>query len=208
MPETWFRDPSQAIRVPWSEPDKPFVKVLIVAHTSFYLFGTLYIVYATKVGEGEIGGRVPMVIHHAVTLFLLTVSLLFADQPKMGLLIQFAHNIADVFLHLAKTFHFANLKTLCELSWVLFAVSFVLSRNFYFGILVKHVIVSGWKQSFMLNLYAYSWPLLVLYALHIFWSLKIAQYSVSYMRHGSAVLEELVENVNTKQTGSIKPHRD
>ncbi|KAL0215340.1 hypothetical protein P9112_007524 [Eukaryota sp. TZLM1-RC] len=197
--EEWFYKPHLSLRMPWTEPDDKFIKISYSLHAGFYTFG-LFLLVSSRTRDPNFEGFWAMFCHHIVTLFLITTSLMLADQPKIGLLIQFCHNIADISLHLAKALHFSAEHNLAEVVFVLFAVTFFFTRILWFGFLLVNVFIG--RHRAQLGIYFYGSPLMLLYALHCVWLLKIVDMTRSILQ-GRSVSAEL-ENMTEKRPVSAQ----
>jgi hypothetical protein len=75
--------------------------------------------------------RREMMIHHIVTIFLIVFSY-GANFIRVGSLVLLVHDASDVFLELAKLFNYAKCQTLCDIGFVIFAISFFVCRLILF----------------------------------------------------------------------------
>lgn len=114
-----------------------------------------------------------MIIHHIVTLLLLSFSWM-VNFTKIGALVLAVHDGCDVFLQLAKLFNYMHFRTLTNLTFAVFAITFFVCRLIIFPgriiytCLVWTVTTGGYKP--WLAYFFFNSLLLSLQVLHIIWS--------------------------------------
>lgn len=83
---------------------------------------------------------VELFLHHWVTIFLIIFSYC-ASQHRIGLNVLIIHDISDIFLYSTKVFHYVDkfgrfhhflLNGATQVAFILFAVSFAVSRNYIY----------------------------------------------------------------------------
>jgi hypothetical protein len=113
---------------------------------------------------------VEYVIHHTTASILVLMSYAGYDHP-MGSYILLIHDISDIFLCLAKIFHYSRHETIVTCNFVLFLIFFVWMRliclpsnfipTFYIAPIVRKACINYWILTFLL----YG----VLQVLHFYW---------------------------------------
>ena len=124
-----------------------------------------------------------MIIHHFVTIFLVTLSYL-TNFTRIGTAILLLHDSADVFLESAKVFNYISKtpgggwsKPICDGLFASFAVTFFITRLIFYP---RHILYSVFvtaRSRFGLS-FAYltfAGLLTILQVLHIFWFYLIAR---------------------------------
>ena len=133
---------------------------------------------------------VEMVVHHVVTLLLLTFSWM-VNFTRIGALVLAVHDGCDVFLQLAKVFNYMqkyDYRTYTDVTFVIFAITFFVCRLVIFPFriiytsLVWTVTEGGYKPWFVY--YFFNGLLLSLLVLHIIWFSFIMGMVVRWLRTG------------------------
>lgn len=127
-----------------------------------------------------------MCLHHMTTIALLGFSWT-CNMIRMGTLVLLLHDIADPFLELAKTTRYIGLHKACDWFFGLFAILFIFTRLFYFpGIILKSTM---YEAPMILPMfpayYIFNSMLLVLLALHVFWTYFILKVAIKALRSGT-----------------------
>jgi len=88
---------------------------------------------------------IEMCVHHSSTVFLISFSYLF-DFARPGILIMSLHDLGDIFLYAAKSAQYRGLRTLADILFASFAISFYVARLMFlpFGI-VYPLAASIWQ---------------------------------------------------------------
>lgn len=106
----------------------------------FWISCCLYIFFETRRKDFT-----EMCIHHFSTVFLISFSYLF-HFARPGILIMCLHDLGDIFLYAAKSAQYRGYKSLADVLFGLFAISFYLARLLFFPIaLVFPLAFSIWK---------------------------------------------------------------
>ena len=133
---------------------------------------------------------VEMVVHHIVTLLLLTFSWM-VNFTRIGALVLAVHDGCDVFLQLAKVFNYMqryNFQAYTDVTFAIFAITFFVCRlvifpfRIIYSSLVWTVTVGGYKPWFVY--YFFNGLLLSLLVLHIIWFSIILSMLVRWLRTG------------------------
>ncbi|KAH8923766.1 LAG1-domain-containing protein, partial [Atractiella rhizophila] len=83
-----------------------------------------------------------MLLHHIITITLLSLSYCCNITP-VGNAILVCMDLCDIFLPAAKLFRYANLRTLCDAFFAIFAVSWVLTRHVLYGRLLYSAVIEA-----------------------------------------------------------------
>uniref|UniRef100_A0A3B5LUT9 TLC domain-containing protein n=1 Tax=Xiphophorus couchianus TaxID=32473 RepID=A0A3B5LUT9_9TELE len=130
-----------------------------------------------------------MLVHHLATIFLITIS--YANNMlRAGTLVMCVHDASDVFLEAAKLANYAKYQRLCDSLFVVFSISFFLTRLIIFPFwIVYSVLFESWQ---IIGPYRAWWLinglLLVLQTLHIIWFYLIARIAVKAIFKGKVCL--------------------
>ncbi|XP_057292775.1 ceramide synthase 5-like isoform X2 [Hydractinia symbiolongicarpus] len=111
-----------------------------------------------------------MFLHHIVTIMLIFSSFAI-NHHRIGVVIMFLHDASDFWLEAAKVFNYAKKQRLCDGLFVMFAISFFITRWIYYPIWVLHAfvfkcvaIIGPWRGHVVeCSL------LIILQILHIYW---------------------------------------
>jgi hypothetical protein len=116
-----------------------------------------------------------MFIHHIVTMALLFFSYI-VNFVRIGTVVLLCHDGSDVFLELAKLFNYMKMGTLCDATFVIFALAFFIGRLVLYPWRVVYVaVVLGSEQvGVWRGFYIFVGLLMVLQVLHLFWFYTIA----------------------------------
>lgn len=154
-----------------------FEKFYFMYFASYYISDLLWI-RTTK--------DIPLLIfHHSVTigLFYITIA---CQRPLFGLATMVLHDWADAFLYFGKITTYLKMRTLSDLSFVIFAILFFYLRLINFG----KIIWAVWfhdvgEQTCTIFLYKFGKCMLIfLYCCHVIWSVKIFQAVLKVLSHG------------------------
>lgn len=127
--------------------------------------------------------------HHIVTIALIGISFVLRHF-RIGLIILLIHDASDIFLYLAKIFHYIQKSSCTDLTFGTFAFIFFVSRLFIFPYVVYSIF---WEpQIYHKNIDRF-WPqvifwkicLLTLQILHVIWFAMILRMILLALRKGS-----------------------
>lgn len=121
-----------------------------------------------------------MFIHHLVTIALMVLSFTL-NFTYIGSLVLFLHDIADVPLQLSKIFIYLKWKKLCDTTFLIFTISWIITRcGIYPFIVVKNVMVDATDVVPMHPVYyIFSSLLCSLAVLHFYWTYFILRIIVN-----------------------------
>ncbi|XP_034028564.1 ceramide synthase 5-like [Thalassophryne amazonica] len=126
-----------------------------------------------------------MLVHHVATIILITFSYT-NNMLRAGTLVMCVHDVSDIFLEAGKLANYAKYQRLCDGLFVMFSVTFFLTRLIIYPFWIVHsVLFESWRiigpyRSWWL----FSGLLLVLQALHIIWFYVIAGIAVKAISRG------------------------
>ncbi|XP_044207627.1 ceramide synthase 5-like isoform X1 [Thunnus albacares] len=158
-----------------------------------------------------------MLVHHLATIILITFS--YANNMiRMGTMVMCVHDASDIFLEAAKLANYAKYQRLCDGLFVVFSISFFLTRLVIYPFwIVYSVLFDSWEiagpyQSWWL----FNGLLLVLQVLHIIWFYLIARIAIKAIFKGkvskddrsdidSSSDEEINSSCSKKPSQTLKP---
>uniref|UniRef100_A0A3Q0SZ18 Ceramide synthase 5 n=1 Tax=Amphilophus citrinellus TaxID=61819 RepID=A0A3Q0SZ18_AMPCI len=156
-----------------------------------------------------------MLVHHLATIILITFS--YANNMlRAGTLVMCVHDVSDIFLEAAKLANYAKYQRLCDGLFVVFSISFFISRLVIFPFWIIHsVLFESWEiagpyQSWWL----FNGLLVVLQFLHIIWFYLIMGIAIKAIFKGKVAKddrsdvetssdEELSSNTDPSQTQTL-----
>ncbi|KAL3064444.1 hypothetical protein OYC64_000665 [Pagothenia borchgrevinki] len=132
-----------------------------------------------------------MIVHHLATIFLITFS--YANNMlRAGTLVMCVHDASDIFLEAAKLANYAKYQRLCDGLFVVFSISFFITRLVIYPFWVVYsVLVESWE---IVGPYQAWWLLngllLVLQTLHIIWFYLIARIAIKAIFKGKVAKDD------------------
>ncbi|XP_029994006.1 ceramide synthase 5-like [Sphaeramia orbicularis] len=126
-----------------------------------------------------------MFVHHLATIILITSS--YANNMvRAGTLVMCVHDASDIFLEAAKLANYAKYQRLCDALFVVFSISFFLTRLVIYPFwIIRSVLFESWE---IIGPYQAWWflngLLLVLQVLHIIWFYLIARIAIKAVFKG------------------------
>uniref|UniRef100_A0A7N8WS78 Ceramide synthase 5-like n=1 Tax=Mastacembelus armatus TaxID=205130 RepID=A0A7N8WS78_9TELE len=126
-----------------------------------------------------------MLVHHMATIILITFS--YANNMlRAGTLVMCVHDASDIFLEAAKLANYAKYQRLCDGLFVVFSISFFLTRLVIYPFwIVYSVLFESWE---IVGPYQAWWLfnglLLVLQTLHIIWFYLITRIAIKAIFKG------------------------
>ena len=133
---------------------------------------------------------VEQILHHIVTMFLLTFSYC-ANFFRIGTLVMVLHDSSDVFLELAKLFVYMKKSILADITFGCFAVTFLFTRCYLYPTLVLHTtwVKSMWLYTPFPGYYFFNFFLFALMILNLFWSYLILKMAYGLLSSGGKSVE-------------------
>merc|ERR1711981_679829 len=111
------------------------------------------------------------IIHHFATITLVVFSYC-ANFIRIGTLVLILHDVCDIFLEGAKLFVYAKKTQIADISFGVFAVTFIIPRDFMYPYMVLHTswVKSMWLYTPYFAYYAFNAFLMIIQILNWFWS--------------------------------------
>ncbi|EPB70799.1 Longevity-assurance protein [Ancylostoma ceylanicum] len=160
---------------------------------------------------------VQMMLHHGITIALLYVSWSM-NMVRVGTLVLFVHDAADIFIEIAKIVRYANWQTTLNVLFVIFIVVWTATRLVFYPF---WIIRSVWFDAPELIQSSYRWtnlwqrplvPRLLmvmlssLLVLHIFWTYVILK--VAYKSVQGGELDDVREESDSDEDNAAKTKED
>ncbi|KAI3357613.1 hypothetical protein L3Q82_016030, partial [Scortum barcoo] len=158
-----------------------------------------------------------MLVHHLATIMLITFSY-GNNMIRAGTLVMCVHDASDIFLEAAKLANYAKYQRLCDGLFVVFSISFFLTRLVIYPFwIINSVLFESWE---IIGPYRAWWLLngllLVLQTLHIIWFYLIARIAFKAIFKGkvskddrsdieSSSDEEIYFNGSLNPSQTLKP---
>jgi hypothetical protein len=148
----------------------------------------------------------PMFIHHTVTIALIICAWWYS-YFRIGLVVFFTMDLVDVFLEVAKTFHYLKLDNLANIFFVVMALSWLFFRVGLFSYLV---MASAWYEAMEIHIleevkyhistwYLFNGLLWAIFALQVYWLFAIFQTAKNLLLKGY-----VTDVMDVKETTSAK----
>jgi hypothetical protein len=137
-----------------------------------------------------------MLLHHVVTLFLVSFSYLL-NYVRVGSLVLFLHGATDIFIYASKVLVDAGSVRIITVSYFSLVVSYAWFRIYVFPM---YVMRSAWIESLQeaameLNAWGFlNFALCVLFILHVYWFSLVIKIGVNFRRTGEA--RDMVSNLS------------
>ncbi|KIH45596.1 Longevity-assurance protein, partial [Ancylostoma duodenale] len=160
---------------------------------------------------------IQMMLHHGITIALLYVSWSM-NMVRVGTLVLFVHDAADIFIEIAKIVRYANWQTTLNVLFVIFIVVWTATRLVFYPF---WIIRSVWFDAPELIQSSYRWtnlwqrplvPRLLmvmlssLLVLHIFWTYVILK--VAYKSVQGGELDDVREESDSEEDIADKTKQD
>ncbi|XP_062975942.1 ceramide synthase 5 isoform X2 [Elgaria multicarinata webbii] len=132
-----------------------------------------------------------MLVHHLATIGLITFSYM-NKMVRVGTLVLCVHDASDIFLEIAKLANYAKYQRLCDATFVLFCVMFIVTRlGIYPFWILNTTLFESWE---IIGPYPSWWLfnglLLLLLVLHISWSYFIICIACKALARGKVAKDE------------------
>lgn len=202
--KSWFRVSVHEVwrNYPFESPDNDikYYYYLSLGHYIHLFFSQFFDVKRKDFWE--------MMIHHVVTILLIVFSY-GANFVRVGSLVLLVHDGSDIFMELAKLFNYAKYQTLCDVTFVCFAISFLVCRLiiFPFRIIYTTAFAARDMVGVWFSYYFFNGLLLCLLVLHIFWFSIIVNMVWNYVRTGQVAKDarsDTEEEIDEPTTGDSK----
>uniref|UniRef100_A0A915PK97 TLC domain-containing protein n=1 Tax=Setaria digitata TaxID=48799 RepID=A0A915PK97_9BILA len=157
---------------------------------------------------------IQMTLHHIITVGLLFLSFVM-NLIRIGTVVLFSHDIADIMLELAKLCRYAGWGTVLKCLFVVFMIVWIVTRLIYFPFFVIWSIIVDapaliqadyrWENLRQLPIIPRIFPamLLCLLILHIYWTVIIVKIALKSVR-GNVV--DIREESDSEISSASSPH--
>ncbi|RUP45308.1 TLC domain-containing protein [Jimgerdemannia flammicorona] len=98
-----------------------------------------------------------MLTHHIITCVLMASSY-FSNFTRIGNAVLCTMDFADIILPLAKILNYLNMRTICDIMFVVFLVSWLVTRHILFGIIIWSTFVGARARQILHTLYSIPVP--------------------------------------------------
>ncbi|XP_066471861.1 ceramide synthase 5 isoform X2 [Tiliqua scincoides] len=137
-----------------------------------------------------------MFIHHLAAISLLSLSYTL-NMVRVGALVLCLHDMPDIFLEVAKMANYAKYQRLCDATFILFSVLFIVTRlGLYPFWLLNTTLFESWE---IIGPYQSWWifngMLLLIQILHVFWSYFIIRTAYKALVRGKVLPVESFKKV-------------
>jgi len=144
-------------------------------------------------------------IHHIATIILIGGSYIIAHF-RFGAVIMYLHDASDYWLESAKIANYAKTQKLCDALFVVFAITFFLTRWIYFPFWVlktfitDNASISGPLQSYFTFPYIFLYLCFLLLILHIYWGFLIFHMVYKFTVLGNVVKDTRSDDESVDET--------
>ncbi|KAK0404483.1 hypothetical protein QR680_017472 [Steinernema hermaphroditum] len=136
-----------------------------------------------------------MMLHHAITILLLWISFSM-NMVRVGSLVLFSHDLADIFLDLGKLFNYAKWEVPLKIIFATFMVSWIVTRLIYYPVWIIQSVIFDAPEHIQKS---YRWENLLqrpivprilalmlcsLLVLHVFWTWLIMKIALKSATQG------------------------
>jgi hypothetical protein len=158
-----------------------------------------------------------MMLHHGVTIVLLSLSFT-VNYVRMGTLILFVHDSADILLELGKLFRYAGWDLPLNVVFVAFFIVWVVTRLIYFPIWIIHSVFVTAPEMIQKDfkwLHVLQRPivprvflamLIILLILHVFWTYLLVKIAWKSSRGGN--VDDIREDSDFSDSEEVEKKRE
>ncbi|XP_068918932.1 ceramide synthase 4-like [Petaurus breviceps papuanus] len=163
--EPWFWDPVLCWEKYPKQPLQPALYWWFLSEIVFYISLLFTLLFDVKRKDFK-----EQIIHHFVAIILIYFSY-STNFLRIGALVLLLHDVSDVLLEVGKMFNYANWKYSCDITFLIFALVFFVSRLILFPtkVLYNTYYLSPSYLHFFFGFYFFNGLLMVLQVLHVFW---------------------------------------
>lgn len=208
--EMWFWDTTY-YWVPYSAYFPYKFKLIFMIQLAFYISATFMLFTSARKKHSD---RWMMMFHHLLTSTLIASSYV-VGQWRIGMIVFIFHDIADVFLELAKMMGYIQMYYIQKLVFGLFLMAWFIPRGVLY---VWRILMSSLFQSkeYMqtkgdIHMYlAFNLLLVMLWGLNILWSVSIIKFTFKVVQNGESKdyrSDEEEEKACSKKIFSKKENR-
>lgn len=147
-----------------------------------------------------------MFIHHVLTLVLIALSFI-CNLHRVGSLVLFVHDCADIFLEGAKSLKYANLQKACDITFGIFTLTWIVTRLMLYPRIIYSTSIEAPRILPMYPVYyIFNSLLIALLVLHLIWTYMILQIVVQTIRAGQ--MEGDVRSSSDSEISDSSENRD
>ena len=134
--EAWFvemfelRDPRHILSG-WPHFVDKDVQWTYIVELSFWLASLTFMAVETTRKDAR-----ELFIHHIATITLVSMSYLYS-YFRIGFVVMLIHDIGDIFLYSAKSFHYLGMKRITNVLFISFVIAFVIFRLLVFPMVIR-----------------------------------------------------------------------
>ncbi|KAI8900252.1 TLC domain-containing protein [Globomyces pollinis-pini] len=181
-----------------NQPMSYLMKIYFNMQIGGYIYACLLIPFEPKQNKRDI---LALVVHHAVTITLIWLAYTQSFQ-RSGTIVAVLHDISDPIMEFAKIILYAGYNKLADAIFALFALSFIVTRNFIFPYtLVEMEKYCRWPDNSYIptnNILIFMQGLfLTLELLHIYWGYLIVQ--MAFKAYADNGVSDDIRNVDGKK---------
>jgi ceramide synthetase len=165
-------------------PFSVFFRIYYIFEVSFYIHQAIILFFF----DYKRKDYYELVTHHLVTIALIGISFILRHF-RIGLVILLIHDASDIFLYLAKIFHYLQRVKHTDLTFGTFAFVFLITRLFLFPYVVYSIF---WEPQIYHDNIDRFWPQIIfwksalstLQILHVIWFIMISRMIILAFRKG------------------------
>jgi sphingoid base N-palmitoyltransferase len=147
-----------------------------------------------------------MFVHHVLTLVLIALSFI-CNLHRVGSLVLFVHDCADIFLEAAKSLKYANLQKACDITFGIFTLTWIVTRLMLYPRIIYSTSIEAPSILPMYPVYyIFNSLLIALLVLHLIWTYMILQIVVQTIRAGQ--MEGDVRSSSDSEISDSSENRD
>jgi sphingoid base N-palmitoyltransferase len=147
-----------------------------------------------------------MFVHHVLTLVLIALSFI-CNLHRVGSLVLFVHDCADIFLEGAKSLKYANLQKACDITFGIFTLTWIVTRLMLYPRIIYSTSIEAPRILPMYPVYyIFNSLLIALLVLHLIWTYMILQIVIQTIRAGQ--MEGDVRSSSDSEISDSSENRD
>ena len=165
------------------------IRSFYMIQLTFYWFLTLSQVYGDSTKKRK--DFYQMLLHHVATISLICFSWVL-NMLRAGMLVLVLHDTADVFLEIAKMCKYAKWQKTCDAMFVLFTLSWIITRLYIYPKYVVYTTV--FESAEIVGLapvyYVMNGFMILLQILHVIWTYYLLKAVVKVIKSNGNVQDE------------------
>ncbi|KAM0676763.1 Ceramide synthase 2 [Binucleata daphniae] len=177
--EEWVFHPLQ-YRYKWPTTKIPYkIDLYYRIELLHYILSLVFIFKEPKMKDFK-----QMVVHHVITLYLITTSYKIG-LLRYGTLIMLLHDFSDPFMEIGKTFFYLKCQNLADNFFTVFAAIFLINRCFlYPTFLVYPIYITKYDDENRLIMCCIKVCLVLLSVINLIWSFMIVKMAIRFYKDG------------------------